>query len=261
MTVNPIRAERPLTVYCSGPAALSPSFEKPPLQAGIVQLWFCRLEDARDRLALHAGWLDHEEQARAERFRFDHDRERFITAHGLLRKVLAHELDLPPDRVMLNKGPHGKPFVNDARLRFNMSDTKDAVLIAVTLEREIGADLETMDRRVDHTAVADHFFTPEEIRWIGADRSDPASAPDAKRRFLTLWTRKEAVLKASGVGIMEDLRSLRSDAAVNRMVIRHPEFVTMAAQEYHVHTHHLGDTHILSVAADMPWRELHLLRA
>ncbi|MBK6774278.1 MAG: 4-phosphopantetheinyl transferase family protein, partial [Flavobacteriales bacterium] len=58
-----------------------------------------------------------------------------------------------------------------------------------------------MSRRVDHLSVAEHYFTPEEIAVI-------ASSADGKRQFLDFWTRKEAVLKASGVGIMDDLKIL-----------------------------------------------------
>jgi len=120
-----------------------------------------------------------------------------------------------------------------------------AVVLAVALDMELGVDVETVDRRVDHRSVSMHYFTPEEQDHIA--RSD-----DAKRTFLELWTRKEAVLKASGVGIMDDLRSLRVDQAVNKLSIGHPEFVALADAEYHVRTWRIGQAHLISLATPAP---------
>ena len=182
------------------------------------------------------------EQERAERFRFDVDRERFILGHGLPRSVLGKYLTRDASLVRMARGPFGKPDLERKDLRFNMSDTKDAVLIAFANKLEIGADIETMARDVDHQAVSEHYFTAPEINVINA------AEHEGKRRFLEFWTRKEAVLKASGVGIMDDLRALRVDALRNTMMIEHEAFITMAAEEYHVQTLHVGAQHLVSIA-------------
>ena len=172
---------------------------------------------------------------------FEVDRERYILGHGMLRMLLSRYSGIEPKAVRTLRGKYGKPFLKDRSIHFNLSDTKDAVLIAFALD-EIGADLETISRIVDHEAVAEHYFTRREVEWINASE-------DRKRRFLELWTRKEAVLKASGVGIMDDLRVLEVHAVLNTMRINHEAFVADAAQEYVVKTWRLGGEHVVSLAS------------
>ncbi len=236
---------RRLTLYCSdtevarwsSPAAVHASPEH-------VQLWFAELSDHLAQLDQLRELLDKEEVARAERFRFEHDRQRFIIGHGLLRQVLAQRLNARPSDIRFSRGAHGKPYIPEAGFHFNFSDTKDAILIAVCHGAELGVDVETMARTVDHMAVGEHYFTPEEVADIH-DTSDP------KRRFLELWTRKEAVLKASGVGIMDDLKVLRVNTPEQIVEPAHEQFRRMAADQYHLRTWSLGSDHIISLATSI----------
>ncbi|MEO8589314.1 MAG: 4'-phosphopantetheinyl transferase superfamily protein [Flavobacteriales bacterium] len=198
--------------------------------------------------------LDKAELERAARFRFEPDRERYIIGHGLLRELLGRYLGEDPSLVRMARGEFGKPYIEGSPLHFNLSDTKDAVLIAFAHGQEIGADVETMTRTVDHQAVSEHYFTPEEIE-------DIAQADDGKRRFLELWTRKEAVLKASGVGIMDDLRVLQVNTDVNTNTIVHDAFVRLAAPEYHLRTWQLGSDHLISLAAAAPFEAIRFVKA
>ncbi len=217
-----------------------------------VHLWYATLDGLRPRYAELNDLLDPVEQERAQRFRFDTDRERFILGHGLLRSLLGKYLDRDGSLVRMARGSFGKPYLERKNLRFSFSDTKDAVIVAFASELDIGADIETMHRHVDHDAVSEHYFTVPEVREIQA----AGTGAGAKRRFLEFWTRKEAVLKASGVGIMDDLRSLRVDGERNTMVIAHEAFMSMAAEEYHVHTWHVGPDHLISLASPARLKEI-----
>lgn len=245
---------RALITFCHGPEDVAPSSGPSAFVAprdGGIEAWYAPLERLRPQLDRFAALLDPVENERADRFRFAHDRERFILGHGLLRVLLGRYLQRDASLVRTMRGPFGKPYLERKDLRFNLSDTKDAVLIAFANKLEIGADIETMLREVDHRAVSEHYFTGPEV-------ADIAAAPDAKRRFLELWTRKEAVLKASGVGIMEDLKALRVDAPRNTMMIAHEAFARMAAPEYHVHTFHVGAEHLISFASPKPLTRVEL---
>lgn len=208
---------------------------------GVCHLWFATLDELRPKAARLEQLLDDAELQRADRFRFAYDRERFVLGHGWLRTVLSRYVTTEAAAIRYERGPHGKPFLSDNSVRFNFSDTKDAILIGITSDMELGTDIETLARDVDHEAVSQHYFTPSEIAGIRSSH-----AP--KLRFLELWTRKEAVLKASGVGIMDDLRVLRVDAPMNEMTIGHGEFVRMAAPTYHVRSLLLSDLHTASIA-------------
>jgi 4'-phosphopantetheinyl transferase len=237
-------ASRRLVTWCQGPdtALILPPDTAPLLDAGVITVWYAPLNKLHPRLEELASGLDVKERERAVRFRFDRDRERYIIGHGVLRELIGRYMDLPPDRVHMERGEFGKPFLPGTPLHFNLSDTKDAVLVAFHPHLEIGADIETMHRDTDHERVSAHYFTPEEV-------TDIASASDGKRRFLELWTRKEAVLKASGVGIMDDLKALRVDGKRNEMTITHADFARLAAPSYHVSTFHVGADHVISTAA------------
>jgi len=235
-------ATKPLVILCSGPDDREVSHSEPPtLVPGVCHIHFARLSELRPRAERMWDLLDEQERSRAARFRFESDRERFMLGHGWMRDVLAHYLGQPGSSIAMERGRFGKPFLPGGAVSFNLSDTKDAIAFAVASDVEMGVDVETVDRRMDHHAVGAHYFTVEEQAYIA--RSD-----DHKRSFLELWTRKEAVLKASGVGIMDDLRSLRVDEAVNKLSIRHPEFMALSAPEYHVRTWRIGTTHLISLA-------------
>lgn len=232
---------RTLTVHCA--AAVHARIEPPaPGAPGSGEAWlhFGSISSLAARNAYFLTLLDAEELARADRFRFAQDRERFIAGHGLLRDLLGQHLHRHPKDLVLLRGEFGKPFLEGNPLHFNLSDTKDAVLAAFS-RQPVGADVETTNRHTDHAAVADHYFTPAEVRSI-------AASVDAKRRFLELWTRKEAVLKACGVGLMDDLHSLEVNGPLNTMTITHPEFVRMAAPAYYVRTLLAGTDHFISIA-------------
>lgn len=240
---------RELTVFCEGPFEVRPDVflmgSHHPLAEPTdhIAIWTATLDALRKNSQAYQTTLDPAEKERMMRFRFEKDQERFLLGHGLLRMVLGMYLKRAPERVAFERGRYGKPFIKGHPIQFNMSDTKDAIAIAVSNERPLGVDIETTTRHVNHVEVGAHYFTPAEIGSI-------EDAPDGKRRFLELWTRKEAVLKASGVGIMDDLHLLRVNAPVNKLMITHPEFVAMAAKEYHVRTWTVGDNQLISLAVD-----------
>ncbi len=245
---------RTLIVHCEKPRTEKVEAATPPHMAqGSAQVWFATLEDMQGRTDRYRALLDPDELARAKRYRFDSDRERYILGHGLLREVLGRQLHAPPKELVLRRGEFGKPFLEGHPVHFNLSDTKDAVLVAMA-NRPIGADIETMNRNTDHERVAGHYFTQPEVESIKA-------AADGKRRFLELWTRKEAVLKACGVGLMDDLHSLNVGRVFNEMTIKHPDFVRLAGAEYHVRTVYLGRDHLVSLASETPFTQWHILPA
>lgn len=245
---------RPLTVHCAGPDRMERGDESPLDRRGSgITVVLATLNELREQAPAYRALLDPLETERATRFKFETDRERYLLGHGLMRMLLGERTGRPPGSLDLLRGPFGKPFLAETDIAFNLSDTKDAVALAMGVGIDLGLDLETMGRKVDHMAVGEHYFTPEERIAISASQ-------DPKRCFLDFWTRKEAVLKASGVGIMDDLRVLQVNAEVNPTVISHAMFIRMAAPVYHVHTWHVGDDHIISLASSQPFSKVRIVR-
>lgn len=146
-----------------------------------------------------AQLLAPEEAARFARLVREIDRNRYVTARGLLRKILAHYLPLAPEQIALQCGPHGKPFVtpdlSGLPLEFNLSHSGGWALAAVA-RAPVGVDIEVHREDVKATAVAGSYFTPEEQLLL-----DSVGPAERALQFFRIWTRKEAFLKGIGSGL------------------------------------------------------------
>ncbi|HEY2587315.1 MAG TPA: 4'-phosphopantetheinyl transferase superfamily protein [Tepidisphaeraceae bacterium] len=160
-----------------------------------VHLWHVRLSSVGS-----PEILSDDERARADRFKFDRDRERFVACRCQLRQILAGYLKVAPGTLRFSYGPHGKPFLRETDLRFNVSHSGDRGLIVVSRGREIGVDIECRNARLDPAELARHFLTPAEAAFVQNTSADEQLDP-----FLTCWTRKEAWAKAVGVGLAGQL--------------------------------------------------------
>ena len=180
---------------------------RPPLPGeihpGEVHVWHLALDGDPERRAMLASLLSEDEQARAARFHFDTDRDRWTASRGLLRQTLGNYLGVPPAAVRFEVGPFGKPSLGPHPLRFSLSHSGGRALLAVAWAREVGIDLEQMRTDFDPDALAAQVFSPEEQAWLRA-------LPEAERHraFLTLWTGKEAYAKARGLGLSLPLAAL-----------------------------------------------------
>jgi 4'-phosphopantetheinyl transferase len=156
------------------------------------------IERLRGSAVQAAALLSPDELARAARLRYTTHRDRFLLAHAFLRRCLALRLDVPPERVEFAFSPKGKPHVRG--LWFSFSHSGDLAAVAVSAQQVVGIDIEQV-RPIDvHTIAADHF-TPAEAHALAAS-ADPVAY------FFRLWTRKEAVLKAYGLGIVDSLAEM-----------------------------------------------------
>ncbi len=176
------------------------------LAADEIHLWLAALDQPPKPLADLAATLAVDERERAARFRFPDHRDRFIAGRGLLRELLGAYLNRPATALRFEQGPHGKPALGGAdagaEWHFNLSHSDGWALYAVA-RREVGVDLERLDRSVGHAAVIERVCTPREwaaFQALPAERFQPA--------FLTCWTRKEAIAKALGGGLASGLRTL-----------------------------------------------------
>lgn len=143
--------------------------------------------------------LDKEEQARAKRFRTLDLQNRYIIAHGALRLLLADACQQPPASLRLVRNPWGKPALADTNSPvFNLTHARDLALCAVTMAGEIGIDVEALRPSpvVERLDLVRRFFSAEEYHVLSTlDQQTFVSA------FFRCWTRKEAYIKAKGIGL------------------------------------------------------------
>jgi 4'-phosphopantetheinyl transferase len=165
-----------------------------------VHIWCAALGLKPEILQWYAQILSLDEQQRANRFRFERDRHRFIASRGILRSILGRYLRLEASRLEFRYGNTGKPalenFLNPICLEFNLSHTQDLMVCAVTVVHSLGIDLEGMRSIADLQSLTQRFFSPREHQAI-------QSLPAAQQpfAFLQYWTCKEAILKATGSGL------------------------------------------------------------
>lgn len=154
-----------------------------------------------DDFRASAGWADlsADERARAERLVRARDGRRFVHCRGALRGLLGGLLGIAPASVEFHAGPGGKPILSQpggSRWRFNVTHSGELALIAVAWGRELGVDVE-MARPIQQAArIVESYFTAAEVaEFLKLDEDGRAEA------FIRGWTRKEAVVKAQGVGL------------------------------------------------------------
>jgi 4'-phosphopantetheinyl transferase len=173
----------------------------PGLAAGDVHVWSASLETLPHDEATLAATLSSEETARAQAFVFAADRRRFLASRFLLRHLLGRYLARHPRTLRFTSTTFGKPRIKGAdSLDFNVSHSGDVALIIFGRARQVGIDVERLRTDVDVAALAMRYFTTAEALAI-------AQTPPAEQaaRFVTLWVRKEAILKASGYGLRAPL--------------------------------------------------------
>lgn len=172
-----------------------------PLAEGEVHLWLAEPEAVTEPrlLAAYEALLDASERERHQRFRFERHRRQFLVSHALVRLTLSRYAPVAPEAWAFETNAFGRPEVRGEtrpRLRFNLSHTEGMVLCAVTVEVDVGTDVEDLERPGEHSGIAHHYFAPAEVAAL---RSLPPE--EQPRRFFEYWTLKEAYIKARGMGL------------------------------------------------------------
>ncbi len=177
-----------------------PCREKP--DQGVIDVWRLQLDTPLNPGLNLDEILSVEERARANRFVSARDASRFRNCRAFLRLGLGWYLNKAPREVVLTSGEYGKPRLADSSgLYFNLTHAQELGLIAFTTMGEVGIDAEAVKHNIDALDIASANFTRNESAMIAA----AVTQREQVRIFLRLWTRKEAVLKAAGFGIVRGL--------------------------------------------------------
>jgi 4'-phosphopantetheinyl transferase len=171
--------------------------------AGIVDLWFFFYQQITDPelLAAYAALMTPEEKARHDRYLFERDRNLYLATRALCRSVLSRYAAVDPAHWRFAEGERGKPYIESPKvapaLHFNLTNTLGLVACAVsTVYPQLGIDAENLLRPGETVNIADHYFSPGELRGL---RAQPVAAQ--RERFFCYWTLKESYIKARGHGL------------------------------------------------------------
>jgi 4'-phosphopantetheinyl transferase len=180
--------------------------EPPDLSANSAHLWAISLNADVEPPVASAECLSDDERRRAQQFRFDAPRRRFIAARVALRQLLGQYLDLPAANISLAYNRFGKPLLGEPHadlLRFNLAHTSDLALVGVTRGCDVGVDIERLRAVNRLESIARRYLHPAEAAGILA-----ADVELRHEAFLRCWTAKEAVIKAAGTGLTDSLGAL-----------------------------------------------------
>lgn len=178
-----------------GTAGHDPTAEDYVLGPGVVRVWFADLTGLSAHRGALRALLSADEIERADRFLMERLTDRFVLRRGLLRLLLGRCTGRDPAGLRFDYGAHGKPSLAGGPA-FNLSDSEDSLAIVVAAEGRIGIDIERLRPIESAEGIADRFFHAVERAAL---RALPAGQGD--EGFLLAWTRKEAFIKAAGVGL------------------------------------------------------------
>lgn len=180
-----------------------------------IHVWHAWLERDAQVISQFESILSADEKTRAARFHFERDRNRYIVARGVLRRLLGKYLDRAPATLQFTYGAYGKPALAETTvpsdLCFNLAHSGTLAVYAIALGRNVGVDVEQIRPEFSGDDVARRYFSQQEVTDL---RSLP---PDARALgFFQCWTRKEAYLKALGTGLQTPLDSFSVTLAPSR---------------------------------------------
>ena len=183
-----------------------PKLGKLELEAAEIHVWRAYLDRTETLLQQFEATLSTDEKARADRFVFRRDRNHFVGTRGILRELLGRYLSRSPEDLQFDYGVLGKPSLRreifKQSIQFNVSHSHGLALLAFTVGRNLGVDVEFVRSGFASEEIADRYFSPSEVAELRV-----LSPSLREEGFFLCWTRKEAYIKARGEGLQIPLDS------------------------------------------------------
>jgi len=172
-----------------------------------VHIWSASLVQPDLQLRSFYDTLSPDELERAGRFHFQRDRQSFVAARGILREILAAYLGVESGSVAVTYGRHGKPALAERHAKsdvcFNLSHSADVVAVALARGRTVGVDIERVKPFAEVADVPPSIFSDRELAEFRT-----LTPLQQQSSFFEAWTRKEAFVKATGLGFSTSVKEV-----------------------------------------------------
>ena len=188
------------------------------IRNGCIKIWHGVTESLSDFYHPLFALLNTEEQDAAVCYHREADKIRYVIQHGVLRLLLSRQLNLSAVEITFRVNQNGKPYLRVAKehtLFFNLSNSAGHFLIAIG-DVDLGVDLEKIAPAFEWQDIAARYFCAAELDYIN-------KAPNPTEAFFLLWTRKEALLKACGMGIDDNLPGVPALDGLHHLPGNYPE--------------------------------------
>lgn len=226
--------------FSIGNAIWSPYFYRTSLNTlSGIHVWRIHIPKFLSYLSHFYALLNPAEEEASSRMHSDDYRYRFIIARGATRILLGAYTKQKPETIQLLQGKNKKPFLQNQssfNLHYNLSHSGKWILIAFD-ECEIGVDIEEVKQSFNYTDILQTCLTIEEKTFV-TESSEPL------QNFFSLWTRKEALLKATGLGITDDLKYISCLEGENKV----RSTIIESDKEWAIKTFQVSNDYIASIA-------------
>jgi 4'-phosphopantetheinyl transferase len=149
--------------------------------------------------------LSAKERIQANNYRTRSLRDQYIMSHGILRHILSHYTKQSPVNVEFTHNEYGKPFLKDSNIQFNMSHSHNMASFVVALDCRVGIDIELHNDNLDVQELEDLVLTSKESKYLSN-----LKPKEKLTLFYDLWTKKEALIKATGQGLSYPINTIEA---------------------------------------------------
>ncbi len=222
------------------------SLSIPRLTAGEIHLWRARLNLSPEQLEIGRSLMSANELERADRLITDILRNRRVAGQSILRDILSRYLGAPASEIVFSHGERKKPYIQGSDIQFNMSHTEDIALVAITLLNPIGVDVEGIKTSKYHEGIVKSNYSVQE-------RLQYESIPESQKleAFFRAWTRKEAYIKAIGLGLYYPLEKFTVDlSSTSEKGLISIEGSTEKAKNWHLPSFYADERFMAAVAIE-----------
>ncbi len=165
-----------------------------------IHIWLNYLNVHEARIKHLYPLMSAAEKERSERFKFYKHRKAFIAAHGFMHTALAYYINTPANEITFSHSKNGKPSLikeqNPDNIQFNLSHSNSIAMLAICKNNSVGIDVEYAQRKTDWIGISKRFFTENEQKKLFS-----LNESQQKEAFFKIWTRKEAHMKVTGLGL------------------------------------------------------------
>lgn len=170
-----------------------------------IHLWKIEIPKFLEKEPYYFSLLSDKEKKRANAFVFPHLKTRYSITHGILRMLLSDYLSISPEELIYNAGPYGKPFIDthSENLFFNLSDSDELSLIGVSINHQLGVDIEKIKPDILEKNLESSVMSDAELRIFQS-----LSEHEKLEAFYASWTHKESIMKLLGKGLYLEPKSV-----------------------------------------------------
>ena len=166
-------------------------------------IFIVNLTSCINNVSTYWEYLSVQEKTKANNYYTEYLSNKYIISHGILRYILSFYTKQYPQKIEFNYSEYGKPFLNNSNIQFNMSHSHNMISYMIALNYRVGIDIELHDKNLNIEELAGYVLTPEEHKYLSS-----LKPRDKLSFFYTLWTKKEALVKAIGQGLSYPINTI-----------------------------------------------------